>query len=144
LPTLLFLFCSPCPAATAEEANPPAAEEEARPHLDPSALRTEDEVLREQIVKVNDALEELHQEIAQQRKKIQAAGTDAERAGLYARLDALHKEHDMLERLLHELVEEAKVTEWTELDEAISRAEDLRRQREYQELKRELLRDRQE
>ena len=131
-----------CSVSLATAETPVTPSEEAQPHLDPATLATEDEVLREQIFKVNDALEDLHQQIAQQRRKIQAAGTDAERAGLYARLDALRKEHDMLERLLHDLVEEAKATEWTEVDEALRRVRGLERYQEKQQRREDVLRDR--
>jgi predicted nucleic acid-binding Zn-ribbon protein len=138
-----ILLCSPFLALAAEEP-PSSVPEESRPHVDPTAINTEDEDLKEQIFKVNDALEELHQQIAQQRKQIQAVGTDAERAGLYARLDALRKEHDMLERLLHELVDEARATEWTKVDEALKRVRGLERYQEKQQRREDVLRDRRE
>lgn len=137
------LLCSPLWALAAEE---PSASipEESRPHIDPTTINTEDEDLKEQIFKINDALEDLHQKIAQQRKQIQAAGTDAQQAALYARLDGLRKEHDMLERLLHELVEEAQATEWTTVDEALRKARESERYQENQQRKEDVLRDRRE
>lgn len=137
------LLCSPF-LALAAEGPPSSVPEEARPHIDPTAIHTEDEDLKAQIFKVNDALENLHRQIAQQRKQIQAAATDAERARLYARLDALRKEHDMLERLLHELVDEATATEWTKVDQALKRVRELERYQEKQQRREDVLRDRRE
>lgn len=140
---ILVLLCSSLSALAAEQA-PSSVPEDAHPHVDLTAISTEDKELTEQIFKVHDALEDLHQQIAQHRRKIQAAGTDAERASLYAQLDLLRKEHDMLERLLHELVEEAKATEWTKVDEALRQVRGLERYQEKQQRREDVLRDRRE
>lgn len=122
--------------------DPPANEEE--PHEHAVTVVTEDLVLSEQIASVTDALEKLHRQITQRKKALQAAATDLQKASLYAELDGLRKEHDMLERLLHELVEEATATEWTKVDEALRRVRGLERYQEKQQRREDVLRDRRE
>jgi len=56
----------------------------------------------------------------------------------------LRKEREDLEALLHDLVEEARASERTEIDEALARVRWLERQQEQWYKKEELLRDRQE
>ena len=136
-----LFFCFNPPSSFAQPVQP--AEEGLHAHEEALQVETEDPVLKEQIVKVGEAIGQLHEQMAQKRRAIQAAADQAEKSTLYAELDVLRKEHDMLEGLLHELVEEARATEWTKVDEALSRVEEIRRRREYEERREEVLRDRQ-
>lgn len=130
------------PAQAAQEED--LAPEAPHSHLKTLSVATEDQELQYQILKINDALEELHQKMAVRKKAIQIAPSDARKATLYAELDGLRKEHDMLERLLHDLVDEAQATEWTKVDEALKRVRDLERYQEKQQRREDVLRDRQE
>lgn len=120
------------------------SEEEAHSHEEALAVVTEDTVLKEQIVKVTEGLRTIHDEMARRRKAIQAETDGARRAALYAQLDAVRKEHDALEDLLHDLVEEARATEWTKIDEALRRARAVERYEERRYRQEEVLRDRQQ
>ena len=62
---------------------------------------------------------------------------------LYQELEALRKERGDLEALLHDLADEARMSERTAIDEALARARWLERQQEQWSQKEELLRDRQ-
>lgn len=103
---------------------------------------TEDPVLKEQIEKVTKGLQDLHREMAMARQMIQQETSEKRKTALYAELDGLRKERDMLERLLHDLVEEATATEWTAIDEALRRAKSFERYQEKSYQKEENLRER--
>jgi hypothetical protein len=105
---------------------------------------TEDPVLKEQILKVHEGLEVIHQELATRRQAIRQETDEARRAVLYAELDGLRKEHEMLERLLHDLIEEARATEWTKIDQALKEVRDIERYQDRVYRKEEVLRDRQQ
>lgn len=130
------------PAQAAQEEDP--APEGAHFHPETLSVATEDRELQEQILKINDALAGLHRQMTARKKALQAATSDARKATLYAELDGLRKEHDMLERLLHDLVDEAQATEWTVVDEALKRVRDLERYQEKQQRREDVLRDRRE
>jgi len=119
------------------------AEEEPHAHEEALSVTTEDEVLKEQIVKVHEGLEMLHQEMAERKEAIRSAADDVHRAALYAELDGLRKEHNLLEQLLHDLVDEATATEWTTIDEALKRARAVERAQEGAYQREEVIRDRQ-
>lgn len=145
LPTLFF-WALPFFLATSLYAADPATENEKEAHSHEAALQvaTEDPVLKEQIVQVTGALQKIHQEMTRRRKGIEAEADPKKKAVLYADLDALRKEHDLIERLLHELVEEARATEWTKIDEALRRALAFERYQERAYRHEEVLRDRQQ
>jgi cell division protein FtsB len=65
----------------------------------------------------------------------------ATKATLYDEFEQLRKEREDLEALLHDLVDEARLSEQTAIDEALARARWLERQREYWEKQEELKRD---
>lgn len=113
-------------------------------HAAALAVPTEDLVLKAQIVAVAGALGTIHEAMAQRRRAIQQAAGGPQKAVLYTELDGLRKEHDMLERLLHELVEEAQATEWTKIDEALKRAKPFERRQEEQSKREDDLRERQQ
>ena len=135
LPTLAAGLC-PWPAVA-------QSEEESHHHEEALQVPTGDPVLQEQIVQVTNALEGIHQQMAQRRQAIQKETDEARKAALYAELDGLRKEHDMLERLLHELVDEAKATEWTKIDEALRKTRPQEQRQEERYRQEESIRDRQ-
>ena len=103
-----------------------------------------DPELEAQMVEVQDALSTIDKQIVRHKEaleKTQDAGTTT---SLYQQLELLRKEHRELEALLHELVDEAKLSEQTAIDEALAHARWLERQQEYWEKKEELIRDRQQ
>jgi hypothetical protein len=65
-------------------------------------------------------------------------------AKLNEEVDVLRKESQELETLLHDLVEEARLSEQTAIDEALAQARSLEQQQERQAQREELIRDRQE
>ena len=133
------------PAYAARPApQPKTTEEETMPRVHEEALTvtTEDEVLKEQLLKVDGVLTELHQRIAQRRLELRGATDEARKAALYSELDGLRKEWNMLERLLHDLVEEAQATQWTAIDEALRRAKSFERYQERTYQREENIRER--
>lgn len=112
-------------------------------HALAASVATDDVVLKEQIAKVDQAIQELHGRMVERRQAIQQVTDKTKKAALDAELDGLRKERDMLERLLHELVEEARATEWTAVDQALARAKSLERRQEEAYQRQEALRDRQ-
>lgn len=125
-------------------ADPTEGDKEAHSHEAALQVATEDPVLKEQIAKVTEGLQTLHRHMAQRRQAIQKETDAVRKAALYVELDGLRREHDALERLLHELVEEAKSTEWTTIDEALKRVRPTERYNEKETRKEEVLRDRRE
>jgi ABC-type phosphate transport system auxiliary subunit len=125
---------------------PPLAQAAEKPHTHSEALHVEaeDPVLKEQIVKVTQVLDQLHHEMAKKRQAIHSAANDAQKSASYAELDVLNKEHDMLEQLLHDLVKEAHATEWTIVDEALRRVKKFEQRQEQEYRQEEALRDRKE
>ena len=132
----VLAFCSAPPPAQAAE-KPPA-------HQEALPVETEDPVLKEQIDKVSQALNQLYHQMAQKRQAIQAAPDEARRSALSAELDVLRKEHDMLNRLLHDLISEAHATEWTDVDEALRRVKQFEQRQEREDQQEEALSDRKE
>lgn len=121
------------------------ADESPQSHAAALQVVTEDAVLKEQIVKVHEALAVLDQQIAERRRQLQQAAGDAQKSSLlYAEVDGLRKEYGMLERLLNDLVEEAKATEWTAIDQALARAKRFERHQEGAYQRQEVIRDRQQ
>lgn len=130
-------LCGTMPARAAE------GHKEEHSHGAALSVVTEDETLKEQIVKVTEGLEQIHQEMAIRRRAIQTETDEMKKAALYGELDGLRKEHDLMERLLHELVDEATATEWTAIDEALSRVKAIERYQEREYRREEVIRDRQ-
>lgn len=128
--------------AAAGAASPTNDEPHAHPQLPAGTIA--DPVLEEQIAKVQGALDQLHEQMAQRRLALQQEPDGTRKAALYAELDGLRKERDLLERLLHDLVDEAKATEWTAIDEALKRARTFERRQEGTYQREEAIRDRQQ
>lgn len=103
-----------------------------------------DPELEQQIVEVQDALKTINEQIVRRKRAVDEAKDASGKATLYEELERLRRERSVLQRLLDELVEEAKLSEQTAIDEALARARWLEQQRERHEKKEELIRDRQE
>lgn len=122
----------------------PLEEEMTHAHDTASQIVTEDAELKDQIVKVEEALSALHPEMARLRNAIKQEPDPARKAALYAELDSLREDHDALERILHDLVEEATATEWTKIDEALKKARSIEQYQEKASRREEVIRDRQQ
>jgi hypothetical protein len=103
-----------------------------------------DPELEEQIQEVQEALNTLYQQTVRRKEALKKTQDAAQKAKWYKELETLRKEHQELEALLHDLVDEARLSEQTAIDEALARARWLERQHEQWERKEELIRDRQE
>ena len=103
-----------------------------------------DAELEEQIQEVQEALGAIYQQMVRRRDALKKTTDAAIKAGLYDEFERLRKEREDLEKLLHDLVDEAKLSEQTAIDAALARARWFERQQEYQAQKEELIRDRQE
>ena len=103
-----------------------------------------DPELEHQIEEVQGALGAIHKQMVRHKEQIKHEQDPAMKAKTYDKLEALRKEREDLGALLNDLVEEAKASQRTAIDEALRRARWLERQQESWEKKEELLRDRQE
>ncbi len=121
----------------------PSDEETAYSQDKAPEVATEDTDLRTQIVKIDQALEDLHTQMAHRRKAIQLEIDPAKKTALYSELDEMRKNRDTLEQILHELVEEAKATEWTKIDEALKRSRKFEQYQEKAYRREEAIRERQ-
>ena len=127
----------------AAQETPAVRAPEKTPWLEPVPTPADPE-LEEQIVEVQNALSTIHRQTVR-RKELLDKTQDAEgKLKLHNELDLLRKERNILESLLHDLVDEAKASERTAIDEALERARWLELQEHYDELKEEAIRDRQE
>ena len=104
---------------------------------------TEDPVLEDQIKKVSQTLEGVNHQMAQLRKASQEATEDAAKASLDAEIEGLRAERDKLETLLHDLVDEAKPADSTEIDKALQQVQNIETRQERTNERQEALRDRQ-
>ena len=102
-----------------------------------------DPELEAQIVEVQDALSTIDKQIVRRKEALKVAQDPAVKATFSNELELLRKERDNLEALLHDLVDEAKLSQQTAIDEALAHARWLERQQEYWEKKEESIRDRQ-
>ena len=102
-----------------------------------------DPELEAQIKEIQEALSAIHQQMVRRKEALNKTQDPAAKATLYGEFERLRKEREELEKLLHDLVDEAKLSEQTAIDEALAHARWLERQQEYWEKKEELIRDRQ-
>lgn len=132
-------------AAGALLAQEPATNEEelVQPWLEPIPTPADPE-LEEQIHEVQDALDAINRQIVRRKDAVIKTEDAAAKAKLYEELDLLRRERNELASLLNDLVEEARVSERTAIDEALARARWLERQQEQWYQKEELIRDRKE
>lgn len=114
-----------------------------QPWLEPIPVPFDPE-LEAQIIEVQDGLGTVHKQMVRRKEALKQTKDPATKTKLYDELEALRKEREDLEAILHDLVEEAKASQRTAIDEALARARWLERQQEYWDKKEELLRDRQE
>ena len=114
------------------------------PHQEAAPVETEDPLLKEQITKVTKVLDQIHYQMAQKRQAIQAASDETRKAALTAELDALRKDHDILEKLLRDLVNETAATDQTKVDEALQRIKRFEERQELGHRQEEAVRDRQD
>ena len=96
------------------------------------------------IKEIQEALNTVHQQMVRRKELVKQTQDPAAKASLYDELERLRKERAELQGLLNKLVEEARISELTEIDEALARARWLERWEERWEKKEELIRDRQE
>ena len=119
---------------------PPLLEE---PWLTPLPVPADPE-LEQQIQEVQDALTAIHKEMVRRKDALQQTQDPETKITFSQELERLRKEREDLEGLLHELVDEAKLSQQTVMDAALARARWLERQQESQQQHEELLRDRQQ
>lgn len=133
------------PSTNTTPATQPASshEEVEEPWLTPIQTPADPE-LEEQIVEVQDALKTIHQQMVRRKELINRTQEPAAQATLYSEVEALRQEREDLEALLHDLVDEARVSQQTAIDEALVRARGLERNQERQAQREELIRDRQQ
>ncbi|MBI2093798.1 MAG: hypothetical protein HYT88_03640 [Candidatus Omnitrophica bacterium] len=103
-----------------------------------------DPELESLIVEVQESLITLNKQMVRRKERLKDTEDPSVKAQLYEELEALRKEQTELEGLLHQLVNEAKISQRTEIDEALAKARWLEQQQERWYQKEELLRDRQE
>ena len=131
---------SPKPSSQKLESEKPETE---KPWMQPIPVPADPE-LEAQIVEVQGALSTIDKQIVRHKEALGKTQDPATKTNLYEQLELLRKERNALEALLHDLVDEAKLSEQTAIDEALAHARWLERQQEYQEKKEELIRDRQQ
>ena len=127
--------------AAEEPAQPVALDEE--PWMEPLPVPFDPE-LEALIKEVQEALNTVHQQMVRRKELVKQTQDPTAKASLYDELERLRKERAELQGLLNKLVEEARISELTEIDEALARARWLERWEERWEKKEELIRDRQE
>ena len=111
------------------------------PWLD-TILVPQDRELEKQIKEVQDSIFTLHQQMV--RRKLTLSETDGveDRNELMQEIELLTKERDMLEGILHDMVDEARATEWTVIDQALERSRKLEFLLDLEEIKEEAVSDR--
>ena len=121
----------------------PEETEDTTPWLEPIPTPT-DPALELQIKEVQEALTTIHTQMLRRKERLRATPDASMKAALYDELEALRKEREDLEALLHNLVDEARLSERTAIDQAIARAKWLEQQQEQWIRKEESIRDRQQ
>lgn len=141
----LLLAEEPRRASPAVSAPSNASEESAvRPSwVEPIPIPADPE-LEEQIKEIQEALIALHQQIVRRKDAVEKTADPAQKARWYDELETLRKERRTLEALLNDLIEEAKASERTAIDEALARVRWLEHRQERWYEKEQLIRERQE
>ena len=101
-----------------------------------------DPELEAQIKEIQDALSAINMQTVRRKELLKTMQDAAAKTHTYEELETLRKERNELQALLSDLVEEARMSERTAIDEALSRVRWLERQQQHWEQKEELLRDR--
>ena len=130
-------------ASSTHTPSPEETEDTIHPWLDPIPTPT-DPALESQIKEVQEALTTIHTQMLRRKERLRATPDASTKATLYDELEALRKEREDLEALLHNLVDEARLSERTAIDQAIARAKWLEQQQEQWDRKEESIRDRQQ
>ena len=138
--TLVFTLGMLASPLSAQE---PPAEEPTEPWLQPYPIPADPE-LEEQIVEIQQALSVINRELVRRNEAVEKIADSEEKTKLHDELGLLRKERRSLEALLDDLIDEAKASERTEIDEALARVQWLERQQEQWSQKEELTRDRKE
>ena len=142
---LAFVSSGVLAAEEPAAATAPAQDDEselAQPWLEPIPVPFDPE-LEALIEEIQDGLKTIHRQMVRRKESVDQTQDPAAKAAIYEELEALRKERDELRGLLNKLVEEAKISELTEIDEALARARWLEQREERWEKKEELIRDRQ-
>ena len=108
------------------------------------AAKTEDTELEQQIDEVSKTLTSVHQDIAIRRQELEQETDQAKKVALQGELNKFREERDSLEKLLHQLSDEAKPMEPTQINQALNRTRRLEKAQERQYEHEEILRDRQQ
>ena len=103
-----------------------------------------DPELEQQIHEIQNALTTIEQQMVRRKEAIKKTPDPAAKTILYEEFERLRKDREDLEALLHDLVDEAKLSEQTAIDEALAHARWLEQQQEHQQQQEELIRDRQQ
>ena len=103
-----------------------------------------DPELEHQIKEVQDGLRTIYQQMVRRKEALKTAQDPAAKAALYDEFERLRRDREELEALLHDLVDEAKLSQRTAIDEALARARWFEHQQESWEKKEDLIRDRQQ
>ena len=139
---------SPLPSTHQDQrasvATPPAEDaEQNTSHLRVIPVPADPE-LEAQLKEVQEALQTVHEQLVRRKQLVKGAVDPTAKANLYQEIEQLRMEHDKLGALLNDLVNEARASERTMIDEALTRARWLERQQESWQRKEESLRDRQQ
>ncbi|MBI3011753.1 MAG: hypothetical protein HYY58_04630, partial [Candidatus Omnitrophica bacterium] len=86
----------------------------------------------------------LHEQVVRRKRLVADAQDEAAKARLLGEIDSLRTERDEIESLLHQLVNEARASERTAIDEALANVRMLEWRREQLDRREEIIRDRQE
>ena len=138
----LGLLCTGGLPAEESSQTPPQEVKVEEPWIEPIPVPTDPE-LEHQIQEIQEALGIIHQQMVRRKEALNMTQDATTKATLYDEFERLRKEREELEQLLHELVDEAKLSEQTALDEALARARWLERQEEIRQQREEIIRDRQ-
>lgn len=103
-----------------------------------------DPELEQVMQEVQDGLSTIHQQMVRHKEALKATSDPAEKARLYEEFESLRKERESFEAILHHLVDEARLSERTAIDEALARTRELERELERWERKADAIRDRQQ
>ena len=103
-----------------------------------------DPELEHQIKEVQDGLRTIYQQMVRRKEALKKTRDPAAKTVLYDEIERLRKDQEELEAVLHDLVDQAKRSQKTAIDEALARARWFERQQESWEKKEELIRDRQQ
>jgi hypothetical protein len=127
----------------AQATSTPPQDELTAPWMEPIPVPSDPE-LEDQILEVQEAIGTLHQQIVRRKALLEREQESGAKAQLRDELKDLQEEREDLEAILDDLVEEARASQRTAIDEALARARSLERQQEYRTQQEELIRDRQE